>query len=75
MRAGEHDPHVGRAIPVDYDGMLSDAFGEGREVVLKGRLTADDHLDVVPDGVMVRCPAKYDSSVLSHAPSRPRYPF
>jgi hypothetical protein len=28
--------------------------------VLKGRLTSDDHFAVDPNGVMAKCPSKYE---------------
>ena len=34
---------------------------DGAEVVAKGTLTADNELDVVPDGIMAKCPSKYDA--------------
>ena len=27
----------------------------------KGTLTADNQLDVIPDGIMAKCPSKYDA--------------
>ena len=33
----------------------------GAEVVAKGTLTADNQLDVVPDGIMAKCPSKYNA--------------
>ena len=40
---------------------MPDTFKSGAEVVAKGTLTADNRLDVVPDGIMAKCPSKYDA--------------
>jgi cytochrome c-type biogenesis protein CcmE len=45
-----------------YTGALPDGFRPCAEVVMKGMLTDDDVLAVVPDGIMTRCPGKYDSA-------------
>ena len=46
-------------ITVRYEGLVPDLFRSGAEVVVKGRLGCDNALDVVPDGIMARCPSKY----------------
>jgi len=46
-------------IKVRYTGVLPDAFRSEAEIVAKGRLAADGGVDVVPDGIMARCPSKY----------------
>jgi cytochrome c-type biogenesis protein CcmE len=43
-----------------YTGWVPDAFRGGAEIVVMGRLAADGTLDVAPDGIMTRCPSKYD---------------
>jgi cytochrome c-type biogenesis protein CcmE len=58
---------------VTYEGALPDTFGERSEVVVKGRLGAGDVLEVAPDGVMTKCPCKYDAAGL-HGPPAPRCP-
>ncbi len=51
----------GRTVPVVYSGIVPDTFKDDAEVVLKGRLQADGfHVD--PNGVMAKCPSKYDPS-------------
>ena len=44
-----------------YTGVVPDTFKEGSEVVLKGRL-APDGFHVQKDGVMAKCPSRYESS-------------
>ena len=51
----------GKTMPVRYTGVVPDTFKDGAEVVLKGRLSADGFA-VEPDGVMAKCPSKYDAS-------------
>jgi cytochrome c-type biogenesis protein CcmE len=52
-------PHA--TIDATYTGLVPDTFKSGAEVVAKGTLTADNRLDVVPDGIMAKCPSKYDA--------------
>jgi cytochrome c-type biogenesis protein CcmE len=48
----------GAEVPVSYTGVVPDTFKDGAEVVLKGRLEPDGfHVD--PNGVMAKCPSKY----------------
>jgi cytochrome c-type biogenesis protein CcmE len=47
-------------VPATYTGVVPDTFKDDAEVVLKGRLTADG-FSVAPDGVMAKCPSKYES--------------
>jgi len=49
----------GRAVRALYTGIVPDTFKDDAEVVLKGRLQADGfHVD--PNGVMAKCPSKYE---------------
>jgi cytochrome c-type biogenesis protein CcmE len=50
----------GKVVLASYTGILPDTFKEEAEVVLKGRLTSDDHFAVDPNGVMAKCPSKYE---------------
>jgi len=55
----------GKVIDASYKGVVPDTFkdvpGEEAEVVLKGQLTtAGFHVD--PNGVMAKCPSKYEAS-------------
>ena len=49
----------GRMIDASYTGILPDTFKEEAEVVLKGRLSSDG-FKVEPNGVMAKCPSKYE---------------
>jgi cytochrome c-type biogenesis protein CcmE len=49
----------GKVVPASYTGVVPDGFKSGSEVVLKGRLTADG-FSVSPNGVMAKCPSKYE---------------
>ena len=50
----------GKVVLASYTGVLPDTFKEEAEVVLKGRLTSNDHFAVDPNGVMAKCPSKYE---------------
>ena len=50
----------GSVVPVSYTGVLPDTFKEEAEVVLKGRLLDNGHFQVAPNGVMAKCPSKYE---------------
>lgn len=54
----------GKVIPASYKGIVPDTFkdrpGEEAEVVLKGRLTPEGAFHVDPNGIMAKCPSKYD---------------
>jgi len=56
------DPRPPAVISASYTGLVPDTFKDGAEVVAKGSLGADDKLEVVPDGIMAKCPSKYDSN-------------
>jgi cytochrome c-type biogenesis protein CcmE len=57
------EPRKAAVISASYTGLVPDTFKDGAEVVAKGTLTPDDRLDVVADGIMAKCPSKYDSKV------------
>ena len=50
----------GKVVLASYTGVLPDTFKEEAEVVLQGRLTSDSHFAVDPNGVMAKCPSKYE---------------
>ena len=50
----------GKVVRASYTGILPDTFKDEAEVVLKGRLTTNDHFAVDPNGVMAKCPSKYE---------------
>ena len=59
-RTGE----VGDIVEVTYTGIVPDTFKDEAEVVLKGRLTSSGfHTD--PNGVMAKCPSKYEAKSAS----------
>ena len=49
----------GKVITASYTGVVPDNFKNGAEVVLKGRLHGDGFA-VEPNGVMAKCPSKYN---------------
>ena len=49
----------GSIIDASYTGIVPDTFKDDAEVVLRGRLSPDGfHVD--PNGVMAKCPSKYE---------------
>ncbi len=51
----------GHVVQAHYTGIVPDTFKEGSEVVLKGTL-GPDGFDVERNGVMAKCPSKYEPS-------------
>ena len=51
----------GSIVQATYTGVVPDTFKEGSEVVLKGKLGADG-FHVERNGVMAKCPSKYEPS-------------
>ena len=51
----------GAVVKASYTGVVPDTFKDGSEVVLKGRLTPDG-FHVERNGVMAKCPSKYEPS-------------
>jgi cytochrome c-type biogenesis protein CcmE len=49
----------GAVVDATYTGIVPDTFKDDSEVVLKGRLQADGFV-VSPNGVMAKCPSKYE---------------
>ena len=49
----------GHVVPATYTGIVPDTFKDEAEVVLKGTLTKDG-FHVEPNGVMAKCPSKYE---------------
>ncbi|MPZ21610.1 MAG: hypothetical protein GEV06_27520 [Luteitalea sp.] len=48
----------GKIVNATYSGVAPDTFKEGAEVVVKGRLSPEGFA-VEPNGVMAKCPSKY----------------
>lgn len=51
------DTHV---VSAQYTGIVPDTFSDDAEVVLKGKL-GPDGFQVAPNGVMAKCPSKYEA--------------
>ena len=49
----------GKLVEATYTGIVPDTFKDGSEVVLKGRLSPQG-FQVEPNGVMAKCPSRYD---------------
>jgi cytochrome c-type biogenesis protein CcmE len=58
----------GQSVAAQYTGIVPDTFSDNAEVVLKGTLEADG-FHVAPNGVMAKCPSKYEPK--KGAPSSP----
>ena len=52
----------GKMVQASYTGVVPDTFKDGSEVVLKGRLGSNDRFLVDANGVMAKCPSKYQAS-------------
>jgi cytochrome c-type biogenesis protein CcmE len=50
----------GKIVNARYTGVVPDTFKDGSEVVIKGTLSPDG-FHVSPDGVMAKCPSKYEA--------------
>jgi len=49
------------SIVANYEGLVPDTFKSGAEVIVRGSLTADNQIAVIPDGIMAKCPSKYNA--------------
>jgi cytochrome c-type biogenesis protein CcmE len=67
IRSGE----PGQVMNVSYTGIVPDTFKDEAEVVLRGELTADGGFHTDPNGVIAKCPSKYEaaSKLAINAPS------
>ncbi len=59
----------GKVVQASYTGIVPDTFKSGSEVVLKGRLSPQG-FHVEPDGVMAKCPSKYEPASAAGAAAR-----
>lgn len=50
----------GHVVQATYSGIVPDTFKDGSEVVLQGEL-GPHGFSVAPDGVMAKCPSKYEA--------------
>jgi cytochrome c-type biogenesis protein CcmE len=55
----------GGVIEASYTGLLPDTFKDEAEVVLKGSFDEAGHFKVQKDGVMAKCPSKYEAAAKS----------
>lgn len=51
----------GHVVDATYTGVVPDTFKGEAEVVLKGTLAPDGLFTVSPNGVMAKCPSKYEA--------------
>ena len=51
----------GKVVQATYTGVVPDTFKGGSEVVLKGRLSPEGFSVQPKDGIMAKCPSKYDA--------------
>ena len=51
----------GHVVRASYSGIVPDTFKDESEVVLRGQLTPDG-FHTKPDGIMAKCPSKYEAS-------------
>ena len=58
----------GKIVSATYTGVVPDTFKSDSEVVLKGTLSKDGFA-VQPNGVMAKCPSKYEAKPGSAPPS------
>jgi cytochrome c-type biogenesis protein CcmE len=58
IRSGE----PGQVMSVSYTGIVPDTFKDEAEVVLKGELTKDGGFHTDPNGVIAKCPSKYEAA-------------
>jgi cytochrome c-type biogenesis protein CcmE len=67
-------PRTPAVISADYTGLVPDTFKSDAEVVAKGTLGPDNVLRVAPDGIMAKCPSKYnaDKAKAAEAAAEPK---
>ncbi|HET6148761.1 MAG TPA: cytochrome c maturation protein CcmE [Polyangia bacterium] len=56
------EPRQHAVISASYTGLVPDTFKSGAEVVARGMLVENDRLEVIPDGIMAKCPSKYEAA-------------
>ena len=61
--------HNGQVIQAHYNGVVPDTFKDGSEVVVKGEFGPHGFV-VAPNGVMAKCPSKYEEAPT--LPGKPR---
>jgi cytochrome c-type biogenesis protein CcmE len=58
----------GKVILAYYTGIAPDTFKNDSEVVVRGTLAPDGTFHVVKDGVMAKCPSKYEAKTSTSVP-------
>jgi len=58
IRSGE----PGQRMNISYTGIVPDTFKGEAEVVLRGNLTPDGGFHTDPNGVIAKCPSKYEAA-------------
>jgi cytochrome c-type biogenesis protein CcmE len=58
----------GKVVRASYTGIVPDTFKDEAEVVLKGTLSPEGTFHVERDGVMAKCPSKYEPQSASSVP-------
>ena len=58
----------GKIVSATYTGVVPDTFKSDSEVVLKGTLSSEG-FTVTPNGVMAKCPSKYEAKPGGAKPS------
>lgn len=58
----------GQIVTATYKGVVPDTFKDDAEVVLKGTL-GPEGFTVAPNGVMAKCPSKYEPQSVAGSPS------
>lgn len=58
----------GKVVRAYYTGIVPDTFKDEAEVVLKGTLAPGGTFHVERDGVMAKCPSKYEAKPVSSVP-------
>ena len=58
----------GEVIKAEYSGIVPDTFKSGAEVVVRGQLGVDG-IVVAPNGVMAKCPSKYEPKAAAVPPT------
>ena len=52
----------GKVVRAYYTGIVPDTFKDEAEVVLRGNLTSDGGFHTDPNGVVAKCPSKYEAA-------------
>ena len=61
-------PESGHIVNVSYTGIVPDTFKDEADVVLRGTLAADG-FHTMPNGVVAKCPSKYEAQAKLAGPA------